>query len=151
MEVEVAINNSIKEVRQPEKRTKKDVKPKEDKKRKADSMDEASEGEQERRMRKRMKLDKKVKKRCKASNFMLIMGDCALRVKADYATVEVVGGNYNLEDNWEECSNRQREQARGLDKKRSMRARNSWGKVLQNRQGNSKRKQRQKGREKRLI
>ena len=52
---------------------------------------------------------------------MLLTSNCALRVKADDATVEVVRGKHNLENVWEECSEREREQARELEEKKSMR------------------------------
>ena len=107
-------------------------------------MDEASEGEKERRMRKRMKLVKKVKKIYQASNVMLKTGDCALRVKAgEYATVDVVRGKQNLGAIWEGCLDRKSEKARELEEKTIMRDKKKLGKVLQNRQGSSKTKQKQ--------
>ena len=52
---------------------------------------------------------------------MLLTSNCALRVKADDATVEVVRGKHNLENVWEECSERERQQAMELEEKKSMR------------------------------
>ena len=92
MEVEVANNNSGRGIRTPKRL--------ENKKRMTDSMDETTKGDKGRGLRKRIKMVKKVKRGYNGSSVILIMSDCVLGVKADDATVEVVGGRHNLGEIW---------------------------------------------------
>ena len=73
----------------------------------ADSMDETTKGDKGRGPRKRIKMVRKVKRGYNGSSFIPIKSDYVLRVKADDATDEVVGGRHNLEEIWEELTERE--------------------------------------------
>ena len=76
LKVEVTNSNDGKVGRQNEDKTKKVEKPRDNK----NSMNESNKGEKESKLMKGLKIVNKIKRKNKRSSYMLLTGDCALRV-----------------------------------------------------------------------